>query len=215
MKKKNSKRKYFYCKCEYTGRRIMVYYINLTCSFDLLPCTNHFVSDTEMRYSWNCTSYFQRHEVGKRLVRTQWEKEYEITSFFASFGQFQRDWVQHVQVEGRGRDLDILTLTLQIGTWIITSLVRKEQELVSEVERYQLLNSLFTWTQSAISATKLLERGWTLLLKIFWDWEVPGKGYGYSQAPCWVPWCWSCWCKFLELVFVTVHIAPDLPTHNR
>lgn len=52
--------------------------------------------------------------------------------------------------------------------WYVTSLVGKEQELVQEVEQYQLNVVGLNSTHSASSGTKLLESGWTLFFP-----EVP------------------------------------------
>ena len=48
------------------------------------------------------------------------------------------------------------------GTWNVTSLCRKEPELVREVERYQLDLVRLTSMQSLSSGTILLDMGWTL-----------------------------------------------------
>ncbi|TWW62406.1 hypothetical protein D4764_04G0010530 [Takifugu flavidus] len=51
---------------------------------------------------------------------------------------------------------------LALGTWNVTSLVRKEPELVREVEKFRLDIVGLTSTPSKGSGTSLLERGWTL-----------------------------------------------------
>ena len=49
-----------------------------------------------------------------------------------------------------------------MGTWNVTSLRRKEPELVREIERCRLEIVGLTSTHSLGSGTQLLQRGWTL-----------------------------------------------------
>uniref|UniRef100_A0A8C6PJP1 Endonuclease/exonuclease/phosphatase domain-containing protein n=1 Tax=Nothobranchius furzeri TaxID=105023 RepID=A0A8C6PJP1_NOTFU len=57
---------------------------------------------------------------------------------------------------------DPRTRKLVFGTWNVTSLAGKEQELLAEVERYRLDIVGLTSTHSIGSGTQVLERGWTL-----------------------------------------------------
>uniref|UniRef100_A0A8C6LYC9 Endonuclease/exonuclease/phosphatase domain-containing protein n=1 Tax=Nothobranchius furzeri TaxID=105023 RepID=A0A8C6LYC9_NOTFU len=57
---------------------------------------------------------------------------------------------------------DPRTRKLVLGTWNITSLAGKEQELVAEVERYRIDIVGLTLTHSIGPGTQVLERGWTL-----------------------------------------------------
>lgn len=59
--------------------------------------------------------------------------------------------------------LDPYGRRLVLRTSNVTSLVRKELDLVQQVEQYQLDIVGVSSTHSSGSGTKLLERGWTVL----------------------------------------------------
>uniref|UniRef100_A0A8C6LYF7 Endonuclease/exonuclease/phosphatase domain-containing protein n=1 Tax=Nothobranchius furzeri TaxID=105023 RepID=A0A8C6LYF7_NOTFU len=78
---------------------------------------------------------------------------------------------------------DPRTRKLVFGTWNVTSLVGKEQELVAEVERYRLDIDGLTSTHSIGSETQVLERGWTLSLAGVAPEERWRAGVGFLLAP--------------------------------
>uniref|UniRef100_A0A8C6M725 Endonuclease/exonuclease/phosphatase domain-containing protein n=1 Tax=Nothobranchius furzeri TaxID=105023 RepID=A0A8C6M725_NOTFU len=78
---------------------------------------------------------------------------------------------------------DPRTRTLVIGTWNVTSLVGKEQELVAEVKWYQLDIVGLTSTHSIGSGTQVLERGWTLSFSGVAPAERRRAGVGFLLAP--------------------------------
>ncbi|KAI3365318.1 hypothetical protein L3Q82_010408, partial [Scortum barcoo] len=86
---------------------------------------------------------------------------------------------------GRGpRRPNPWTKTLAIGTWNVTSLGRKEPDLVREVERYRLEIVGLTSTHSSLgSGTQLLERGWTLHYSGVAQGERRRAGVGLLIAP--------------------------------
>ncbi|KAK3542019.1 hypothetical protein QTP86_010364 [Hemibagrus guttatus] len=75
------------------------------------------------------------------------------------------------------------TKNLAFGTWNVTSLGRKEPELVKEVERYQLEIVGLASTHSLGSGTQLLERGWTLFFSRVPHGERRRAGVGLLIAP--------------------------------
>uniref|UniRef100_A0A8C6MIB8 Endonuclease/exonuclease/phosphatase domain-containing protein n=1 Tax=Nothobranchius furzeri TaxID=105023 RepID=A0A8C6MIB8_NOTFU len=75
------------------------------------------------------------------------------------------------------------TRKLVIGTWNVTSLAGKEQELVAEVERYRLDVVGLTSTHSIGSGTQVLERGWTLSFAGVAPGERWRAGVGFLLAP--------------------------------
>uniref|UniRef100_A0A8C6NR40 Endonuclease/exonuclease/phosphatase domain-containing protein n=1 Tax=Nothobranchius furzeri TaxID=105023 RepID=A0A8C6NR40_NOTFU len=76
-----------------------------------------------------------------------------------------------------------LNSKLVFGTWNVTSLAGKEQELVAEVERYRLDIVGLTSTHSIGSGTQVLERGWTLSFAGVAPGERQRAGVGFSLAP--------------------------------
>ncbi|KAK3556193.1 hypothetical protein QTP70_005590 [Hemibagrus guttatus] len=75
------------------------------------------------------------------------------------------------------------TKNLAFGTWNVTSLGRKEPELVREVERYRLEIVGLASTHSLGSGTQLLERGWTLFFSGVPHGERRWAGVGLLIAP--------------------------------
>uniref|UniRef100_A0A8C6NR47 Endonuclease/exonuclease/phosphatase domain-containing protein n=1 Tax=Nothobranchius furzeri TaxID=105023 RepID=A0A8C6NR47_NOTFU len=82
---------------------------------------------------------------------------------------------------------DPQTRKLGFGTWNITSLAGKEQELVAEVERYRLDIVGLTSTHSIGSGTQALERGWTLSFAGV----APGERRRAGVGPKTLPVCWG------------------------
>uniref|UniRef100_A0A8C6M0S1 Endonuclease/exonuclease/phosphatase domain-containing protein n=1 Tax=Nothobranchius furzeri TaxID=105023 RepID=A0A8C6M0S1_NOTFU len=88
---------------------------------------------------------------------------------------------------------DPRTRKLVIGTWNVTSLAGKEQELVAEVERYRLdivgLTSTHMWLGFQVayysigSEIQVLERGWTLSFVGVAPGERQRAGVGFLLAP--------------------------------
>uniref|UniRef100_A0A8C6MDN2 Endonuclease/exonuclease/phosphatase domain-containing protein n=1 Tax=Nothobranchius furzeri TaxID=105023 RepID=A0A8C6MDN2_NOTFU len=78
---------------------------------------------------------------------------------------------------------DPWTRKLVIGTWNVKSLVRKEQELVAEVERYRLDIVGLTSTHSIGSGTQVLKSGWTLSFAGVAPGERQKAGVGFLLAP--------------------------------
>ncbi|XP_070411077.1 craniofacial development protein 2-like [Nothobranchius furzeri] len=78
---------------------------------------------------------------------------------------------------------DPRTRKLVFGTWNVTSLAGKEQELVAEVERYRLDIVGLTSTHSIGSGTQVLERCWTLSFAGVVPGERQGAGVGFLLAP--------------------------------
>ncbi|XP_070407391.1 craniofacial development protein 2-like isoform X1 [Nothobranchius furzeri] len=78
---------------------------------------------------------------------------------------------------------DPRTRKLVIGTWNVTSLARKEQELVAEVERYRLDIVGLTSTHSIGSGTQVLERCWTRSFAGVAPGERRRAGVGFLLAP--------------------------------
>uniref|UniRef100_A0A8C6KHB6 Endonuclease/exonuclease/phosphatase domain-containing protein n=1 Tax=Nothobranchius furzeri TaxID=105023 RepID=A0A8C6KHB6_NOTFU len=74
------------------------------------------------------------------------------------------------------------TRKLVFGTWNVTLLVGKEQELVAEVERYRLDKVRLTSTHSIGSGTQVLERGWTLSFAGVAPGERRRAGVGFLLA---------------------------------
>uniref|UniRef100_A0A8C6LTH4 Endonuclease/exonuclease/phosphatase domain-containing protein n=1 Tax=Nothobranchius furzeri TaxID=105023 RepID=A0A8C6LTH4_NOTFU len=83
---------------------------------------------------------------------------------------------------GPGRS-DPRTRKLVIGTWSVTSLAGKEQELVAEVERYRLDIVGLTSTHCIGSGTRDLERGWTLYFAGVAPGERRRAGVDFLLAP--------------------------------
>ncbi|XP_070412102.1 uncharacterized protein [Nothobranchius furzeri] len=75
------------------------------------------------------------------------------------------------------------TRKLVIGTWNVTSLAGKEQELVAEVEKYRLDIVGLTSTHSIGSGTQVLERGWTVSFAGVAPGEKRRAGVGFLLAP--------------------------------
>uniref|UniRef100_A0A8C6LH35 Endonuclease/exonuclease/phosphatase domain-containing protein n=1 Tax=Nothobranchius furzeri TaxID=105023 RepID=A0A8C6LH35_NOTFU len=78
---------------------------------------------------------------------------------------------------------DLRTMKLFFGTWNITFLAGKEQDLVAEIERYRLDIVGLTSAHSIGSGTQVLERGWTLSFAGVAPGERQRAGVGFLLAP--------------------------------
>jgi len=70
---------------------------------------------------------------------------------------------------------------IALGTWNVTSPAGKEQELVREVEQYQL--DIVGLISTHSSGTKLREKGWTLFFSVVAQGERCRAGVGILTSP--------------------------------